>query len=87
MLKNKAWQKLRKKKRRSSVKGPVLMIVAALVLLTYPLGVAWTFLASDAPGVSVGSRLWHAMGWPLTTFAMLMGKASAYMPALTEDTD
>lgn len=87
MAKKKAWQKLRKKKRRSSVKGPVLLVAAIVVLATYPLGVLWTFLASDAPGVSVGSRVWHAMGWPLVTFGHLMDKANTYLPALNKDAD
>lgn len=76
-----------RKKRRSHVKGTVLMVAAAVVLLTYPVGVVLKFLASDAPDVSAGKRLWRALGWPLVTFTSLMDKASAHLPSLTSRED
>lgn len=70
----------RAKHRKSGLKGAMLMAMALAVLLGYPLGVIWVFLATDTPGVSIWGRLWHALGWPLLTFMSLVDEAQKHLP-------
>lgn len=66
--------------RPSGAKQLLFTLGALIVLLTYPVGVVWTLLASQSAGTSAASRLWHALGWPLVTFIDLMEKGRARPP-------